>query len=63
MATITNHGYTMDDYYNLTINIHGNIYHDGVWQNENTNLMNASSQDIWSSEPFNGSYFYQYHIH
>jgi len=56
-GNITNQGTTKNNTYYLTLDIHGDIYNNKIWQNAYTNLVSASDQDLWTSQPFMGAYF------
>ncbi|MEZ5196829.1 MAG: hypothetical protein R2764_10615 [Bacteroidales bacterium] len=55
---ITNEGTITNNYYTLTLYIYGNVIQNGVWSNQATYLSDNTSQEIFASQPFTGSYFY-----
>ncbi len=56
-GNITNYGTIQDNYYSLYLDIHGNVHQEATWQNQKTNLVNTSSQDVWCTSPFTGANF------
>ena len=56
-SNLVNKGIIKNNYYNLTLNIAGNLWQQGSWTCFTTNLNGASDQILNFNNDFNGQYF------
>ncbi len=55
-ANLVNEGSIVNNNYNLTVNINGDIWQQGIWSCNSTNLSGDNDQNIYIENDFDGAY-------